>query len=163
MDPTVLPAAFAARLKDAMLACGHQSQRSTSGVCIHKLAEISGHSVQICRKYLRGETIPDPSKVLEIALKLGVAPGWLLFGELAGTFQIPPNSLVIDKTVLHHVFRRAVALCAVAPPSMNIPLFLSDLVNDLANLEVEDSQSERIVDIAFSSAKYFNVPLPAEA
>src|SRR3546814_19330151 len=72
---------FAYRLRDAMIAAGFNSQRSTSGVCIHKLAEITGYSVQICRKYLRGEAIPEPVKLVEIAAKLQVSAGWLLFGD----------------------------------------------------------------------------------
>ena len=60
MEKVNLTKQFAYRLRDAMIAAGFNSQRSTSGVCIHKLAEITGYSVQICRKYLRGEAIPEP-------------------------------------------------------------------------------------------------------
>src|SRR5580692_1281071 len=81
MEKVDLTKQFSYRLRDAMIAAGFNSQRSTSGVCIHKLAEITGYSVQICRKYLRGEAIPEPLKLAEIAAKLHVSPGWLLFGD----------------------------------------------------------------------------------
>lgn len=81
MEKVNLAKQFANRLRDAMIAAGFNSQRSTSGVCIHTLSEITGYSVQICRKYLRGEAIPDPVKLREIAVKIHVSPGWLLFGD----------------------------------------------------------------------------------
>ncbi len=81
MEKVDLTQQFAYRLRDAMIAAGFNSQRSTSGVSIHKLAEITGYSVQICRKYLRGEAIPEPLKLVEIAERLNVSAGWLLFGD----------------------------------------------------------------------------------
>ena len=61
---------FATRLRDTLIASGFNSQRSSSGVDIDKLAEITGYSTQICRKYLRGQAMPDPTKIVDIALKL---------------------------------------------------------------------------------------------
>ena len=82
MEKVNLTKQFAYRLnRDAMINAGFNSQRSTSGVCIHKLAEITGYSLQICRKYLRGEAIPEPIKLVEIAAKTDVSPGSLLFGD----------------------------------------------------------------------------------
>lgn len=110
MEKVNLAKQFADRLRDAMIAAGFNSQRSTSGVCIHKLAEITGYSVQICRKYLRGEAIPDPVKLREIAVKIHVSPGWLLFGDSHNDQGITPKKYQLIKTCFtifspeHHVF-----------------------------------------------------------
>src|SRR5215207_3682155 len=102
MEKVNLTKQFAYRLRDAMLAAGFNSQRSTSGVCIHKLAEITGYSVQICRKYLRGEAIPEPVKLIEIAKKLQVSPGWLLFGDAYNDSCISQEMLTIRRNLLHY-------------------------------------------------------------
>lgn len=110
MEKVNLAKQFADRLRDAMIAAGFNSQRSTSGVCIHKLSEITGYSVQICRKYLRGEAIPDPVKLREIAVKIHVSPGWLLFGDSHNDQGITPKKYQLIKICFtifsqkHHVF-----------------------------------------------------------
>jgi len=72
---------FASRLREAMIAAGFGSQRTPSGVNIQKLAQITRYSVQISRKYLRSEVIPEPTKLMDMAQELCVSPGWLLFGN----------------------------------------------------------------------------------
>ena len=38
-------------------------------------------SVQAVRKWLDGDTIPSPDKIVTLGRWLGVSPAWLLFGE----------------------------------------------------------------------------------
>lgn len=158
MEKTNLTKPFSYRLRDAMIARGFHSQRSTSGVCIHKLAEITGYSVQICRKYLRGEAIPDPVKLIEIATKLHVSPGWLLFGDAHNAQDMSQNRITISKNLLHYIFTRAAGLYNGALKEQEIPGFLMELIHDVSLINANEEQSKKIIDLALSSVKHFTSP-----
>lgn len=146
---------FALRLRDAMLAAGFDSSRSVSGVSIHKLAEITGYSLQICRKYLRGEVIPEPAKLLEIAAKLNVSAGWLLFGEV-NDFPATNDRLIINKNLLHYILTQSSCLYNGNLLEQDIANFLVELMEDISLINSTDEQSKKIIDLALSSVKHFN-------
>lgn len=156
MEKVNLTQQFAYRLRDAMLAAGFNSQRSTSGVCIHKLAEITGYSVQICRKYLRGEAIPEPVKLVEIATKLKVSPGWLLFGDAHNDQQLAKKDILISKNLLHYVLSQSTYLYNSQLTEHEVADFLLELINDLSLISANEEQSKKIIDLALSSAKHFS-------
>lgn len=153
MQKITLTKQFALRLRDAMIAAGFHSQRSVSGVSLHKLAEMTGYSLQICRKYLRGEVIPEPTKLMEIAQKLNVSPGWLLFGD---THQISSTQLSVSKNLLHYILMKARCLYNTASLEQEVPNFLMELIEDVRLINATEEQSKQIIDLAFSSAKHFN-------
>ncbi|KGP63258.1 transcriptional regulator [Legionella norrlandica] len=156
MEKVNLTKQFAYRLRDAMIAAGYNSQRSISGVCIHKLAEITNYSVQICRKYLRGEAIPEPVKLVEIASKLNVSPGWLLFGEAHNDQGISQDRLTINKKLLHYIFTKAACLYNCDLMENEVSDFLMDLINDVSLINATEEQSKKIIDLAISSVKHFS-------
>src|SRR5690606_23912390 len=106
MEKVDLSKQFSLRLRDAMIQAGFNSSRSTSGIDIHKLVEITGYSEQICRKYLKGNAIPEPAKMVDIAEALGVSPGWLLFGEQHNDVLHDKNQFIISKNLIYFVFKR---------------------------------------------------------
>lgn len=146
---------FACRLRDAMIAQGYQSTRSTSGVDIHKLVEMTGNSPQICRKYLAGQVIPEPAKLSELAAKLNVSPGWLLFGDSHSNGDVLDNKITISKDLLHYIFAHANQLYTTQASDHEIPDFLMDLTQDVCQIDTTDEQSKKIIDLALSSAKHF--------
>lgn len=156
MEKVDLTKQFAYRLRDAMIAAGYNSQRSTSGVCIHKLSEITGYSLQICRKYLRGEAIPEPVKLVEIATKLQVSPGWLLFGDSHNDQQHSKDSVLISKNLLRYIFTQSSKLYNTDNLEDDVPGFLLDLINDLSQINANEEQSKKIIDLAISSIKHFS-------
>lgn len=156
MEKVNLTKQFSYRLRDAMIAAGFNSQRSTSGVCIHKLAEITGYSLQICRKYLRGEAIPEPVKLVEIASKLNVSPGWLLFGDAHNDQGLSQNKITISKNLLHYIFTKATCLYNAKPIGTEVPDFLLELINDVSQINANEEQSKKIIDLALSSVKHFS-------
>ncbi len=158
MEKVDLTKQFAYRLRDAMIAAGFNSQRSTSGVCIHKLAEITGYSLQICRKYLRGEAIPEPLKLAEIATKLHVSPGWLLFGDSHNDQGISQDKIAISKSLLHYIFTRAASLYNSPLQEQEVPDFLMELIHDVSLINANDEQSKKIIDLALASVKHFSHP-----
>lgn len=158
MEKVNLTKQFAYRLRDAMIAAGFNSQRSTSGVCIHKLAELTGYSLQICRKYLRGEAIPEPVKLAELAAQLNVSPGWLLFGDAHNDPSNPKNTITLSKNLLHYIFRKASCLYNSNLMEQEVPDFLIELINDVSQINASEEQSKRIIDLALSSVKHFSHP-----
>jgi hypothetical protein len=158
MEKVNLAKQFAHRLRDAMIAAGFNSQRSTSGVCVHKLSEITSYSVQICRKYLRGEAIPEPAKLAEIAVKLHVSPGWLLFGDSHQDQGINQDKVIISKNLLHYIFTKASYLYNGKLMEQEIPNFLMELINDVALINANEEQSKKIIDLALVSVKHFSHP-----
>lgn len=158
MEKIDLTKQFASRLHDAMIAAGFNSQRSTSGVCIHKLSEITGYSLQICRKYLRGEAIPEPLKLVEIAAKLHVSPGWLLFGDTDHAHNTEHDKISISKALLRYIFTKAPNLYTSPLMAQEVSDFLMELINDVSLINANEEQSKKIVDLAFTSVKYFSHP-----
>lgn len=163
MNNSQLIKEFSVRLREAMLAQGHQSQRSTSGVCIHTLAEITGYSLQICRKYLRGEAMPEPAKVMELALKLEVSPGWLLFGDANNDPSLTKHSITVKKNLLHYLFTQAACLYTNPKMQQEAPNFLMGLIKEVSKINVSEEHSIGIIDLAFSSLRHFGQADSAEA
>jgi transcriptional regulator with XRE-family HTH domain len=156
MEKVDLTKQFAYRLRDAMIIAGFNSQRSISGVCIHKLAEITGYSLQICRKYLRGKAIPEPVKLVEIAAKLNVSPGWLLFGDNHNDSFMPEDRIVVNKNLLYYIFTHATELYTNSLLGDELPDFLLELISDIDKINATEEQSKKIIDLALSSIKRFN-------
>lgn len=158
MEKINLTHQFGVRLREAMIAAGFNSPRSTSGVCIHKLAEITGYSLQICRKYLRGEAMPEPTKIVEIANTLQVSPCWLLFGDTYDQAPSAQNKISISKSLLHYIFTRAASLYNNSNMTQEVPDFLMELINDISFIKANEEQSKKIIDLALTSVKHFSHP-----
>jgi hypothetical protein len=156
MEKVDLTKQFAYRLRDSLIAAGFNSQRSTSGVNIHKLSEITGYSPQICRKYLRGQALPEPAKLVEIAAQLHVSPGWLLFGDANFDNNISSDKLTISKTLIRYIFERAYSLYNSGRTPDEITDFLMELAQDISQINATDAQSKKIIDLALSSANHFS-------
>lgn len=73
---------FAARLIEAMLENGQQSQRkSATGVTTLKLKDVAKVTNEMARRYTLGQAWPDNEKMPKIARWLGVREAWLRYGE----------------------------------------------------------------------------------
>lgn len=155
MEKDNLTRQFAHRLREAMIQAGFHSPRSTSGVSIHKLAEITGYSLQICRKYLRGEAIPEPVKLAEIANYLNISPGWLLFGDHQDDAKASEHQINISKPLLHYILINAAPLYNRSSLEADLPDFLMTVISDISQINANEEQSKKIIDLALSSAKHF--------
>ncbi len=155
MEKTNIPKQFAHRLREAMIDAGFDSARSSSGVSIHKLGEITGYSLQICRKYLRGEAIPEPAKLVEIASALSVTAGWLLFGENYNDELVNKDKVIISKNLLYYIFTKAGFLYGISRLEEEAPDFLMELIQDLSQISANDEQSKKIIDLTLASVKHF--------
>ena len=151
MEKIDLMKQFSQRLQEAMITNGYQSSRSISGVDVHQLAEITGYSQQICRKYLHGQAIPDPIKLAAIASHLKISPGWLLFGDSHSNQVSQEHKITISKNLLHYIFTHANALYQAEYSRQDLPNFLIDLAYEISHIDVNDDQSKKIIDLALSS------------
>ena len=158
MEKIDLTKQFAYRLRNSLIAAGYNSERSASGVNIHKLVELTGYSAQICRKYLRGQAIPEAAKLAEISAQLQVSPGWLLFGDSYEDHTIPSRTVTISKELLCYIFQHTKELYSNEPNSDDVAQFLLDLVNDISQINATEEQSKKIIDLALSSARHFQQP-----
>lgn len=148
-----ISAGFALRLHQAMLRAGLSSSRSKSGVCIQSLTKLTGHSRQMCRKYLGGEALPEPQLLIKLAQALNVSAGWLLFGEMSCA-QPQKDHIQISKPILHYI------LTHQENPSLykldnTQQHFLIQLIQEVSQLEGDEEQLKKIIDLAFSSANQF--------
>jgi len=158
MEKVNLTNQFAYRLRDAMIAAGFNSPRSSSGVSMNKLAEITGYSLQICRKYLRGAALPEPAKLMEIAQKLNVSAGWLLFGEAHNLPNESSGKITLSKNLLRYILSKAACLYNDKSKVAEVSDFLVELFNDLSQINADEEQSKKIVDLALSSIRHFSYP-----
>ncbi len=145
---------FALRLRDALLAKGYRSSRSPSGVHIQKFAELTGYSLQICRKYLRGQSIPESQKLVEIAAQLDVSPGWLLFGDCHGHRHAETNKITINKDLLHYIYVHVFGLYQpqIEQAEFSSQFFMT-LTQDVSHISDNVEQSKKIIDLAIYCAR----------
>jgi len=162
MEKNDLAKQFASRLKEAMIKAGHYSERSISGVSLHKLCDITGYSKQICRKYLRGEAIPEPAKLMGIARELSVTAGWLLFGEPQYEEGNTEEIIKINKKSLYFILTKMVHLYRFTEFKNEVPNYIMELIEDICQLNANEAQTEKIIDMALSSVKYFHPDVKAE-
>lgn len=157
MDKTELAKQFSLRLREAMLAAKLYSSRSTSGVSIHKLVEITGYSLQICRRYLSGNAIPEAPKLMDMAEKLQVSPGWLLFGDAMQDRSVLSNNVLISKNLLQYIFSYAAGLYRDSAYSEDVSEFLLKLIEDISQIKTSNEEhAKQIIDLALSSIQHFN-------
>lgn len=138
---------FAERLKQSMLTAGLRSTRSPSGVCVQSLADMTGYSLQICRRYLKGEVIPEPNKLLIIAKRLNVTPGWLLFGDEPAALS---SQLLISKDTLKAIIVKALALKAPRSPEALAEIILQ-FSADLSVLKASPTEIKNIIELSFKA------------
>ena len=142
---------FSKRLIDAMKACGHAASRSPNGICIRTLSEFAGASEQICRRYIRGDALPDYEKVVNIATALNTSPGWLLFGEhnQARATHLPK---AISDDLLHYILSKSHQLYQdETVETEDYADFVLELIRDVREIDTSKENLEKIIDLAVSS------------
>lgn len=144
---------FANRLINTLKDRGHTASRSPNGICIKTLAEFTGASEQICRRYIRGDALPDYEKVRQLANHLQVNPGWLLFGDEA---QTAPKKNEIDEKLLHYILKQSHHLYPVSQASNDhYADFVLGLIKEVRTIDTSENNLLKIVDLAIGSISSF--------
>ena len=142
--------AFSNRLIEAMKAKGHAASRSPSGICMQTLAQFAGASEQICRRYIRGDALPDYDKIISIAHHLQVSPGWLLFGEVLPS----PNqqNKQNEEALLHYILKKSHQLYREESGNTDdYADFVLELFRDVREIQTSKDNLQKIIDLAMRS------------
>lgn len=140
---------FSSRLIQTLKDKGHTASRSPNGICIKTLADFTGASEQICRRYIRGDALPDYEKVKQLALHLQVNPGWLLFGEEGHS---APQKNVTDETLLHYILKQSHHLYPVSHGSNDdYADFVLGLIKEVRSIDTSKNNLLKIIDLAIGS------------
>lgn len=145
---------FAHRLIGAMKQAGHTDTRSPSGISVKTMAETMQVSEQICRRYLRGDALPDYEKIVTISQFLSISPGWLLFGNQPITDE---KTIHMDASLLHYILERSHAFYMMQDPEQahDFPNFVLALINDISAIDAHHDTLKQIIDLAVSSISSF--------
>lgn len=142
---------FANRLIETMKLNGHSASRSPKGICMKTLAEFAGASEQICRRYVRGDALPDHDKICNIAARLNVKPGWLLFGEEAAHSSELKASQIEDD-LLHSILSKSHALYREETENTDdYANFVMKLIQEVREIDTSKENLEKIINLALSS------------
>lgn len=142
---------FSKRLIEAMKCKEHVASRSPSGICIQTLSLFAGASEQICRRYIRGDALPDYEKIKNIAYKLNVSPGWLLFGE-EGNPHSSQETKQIDEDLLHFILRKSHHLYQQEKGNTDdYADFVVGLIRDVREIDTSKENLQKIINLAISS------------
>ena len=145
---------FTHRLVSSMKQAGFTDTRSPSGISVKTLADTLHVSEQICRRYLRGDALPDYDKIVTLARFLSVSPGWLLFGNQHVTDD---HTVHINATLLHYMLERSHAFYMMQAPEQahDFPDFVMALLNDISAIDAHHETLKQIIDLAVSSISSF--------
>ena len=142
---------FSNRLVGAMKSAGHIASRSPSGICITTLSQFAGASDQICRRYIRGDALPDYEKIIKIAACLNVSPGWLLFGD-EGKTDATNDANLVDADFLHYILSKSHHLYREETGDTDdYADFVLQLIRDVKEISTTEENLQKIIVLAINS------------
>ncbi|HAT9314949.1 TPA: transcriptional regulator [Legionella pneumophila subsp. pneumophila] len=140
---------FAKRLIQTLKDKGHTASRSPNGICTKTLSEFTDASEQICRRYIRGDALPDYEKVKKLANHLQVNPGWLLFGD---EDLVTPKKNEMDERLLHYILKNSHHLYPVSLGNNDdYADFVIGLVKEVKAIDTTENNLLKIIDLAIGS------------
>ena len=144
---------FGARLRLAMINNGFNSNRSPYGVDVARLSDITQHSPQICRKYLKNTALPSKETVLRLSEALNVSPGWLLFGEGSSQHK---NLGSLSPALLRCVIEEGLAVQNHFKSNHDFADFLVHIVETIQKFDLPDLEIRQIICCMTSAIGYID-------
>lgn len=145
---------FSNRLISSMKASGYIASRSPNGICMKKLSEFAGASEQICRRYIRGDALPDYKKIIKIAHHLNISPGWLLFGE--EEICITERKTDFEENILHYILKHSHRLYPVSQGgNSDYADFVLELFKEVLSIDTSENNLLKIIDLAIGSISLY--------
>ena len=119
---------------------------------IRTLAEFAGASEQICRRYIRGDALPDYDKVVSIATHLKISPSWLLFGENDGS-----KLTQIDNELMGYIINRcSVLYFGLDEKTEEFTQFVIQLIREVQKINGNRETLEHVINLALDSVTSFH-------
>lgn len=148
---------FSNRLIDTMKAKGLVASRSPSGICMKTLSNFAESSEQICRRYIRGDALPDYEKIMKIAKHLEISPGWLLFGE-SDHQKKNTHAIPVDEELLHYILSKTHHLYREELNTTDdYADFVLELIRDVREINTSKENLQKIVILAINSISNYKV------
>ena len=149
---------FSKRLLNLMQNKGYGSVRSKAGVEVTKLADITGCSYQMARRYVLGEALPELHILPKIATWLDVSPSWLLFGEkdIIAPDRKSLTLIEIETEVLTYILTKCIHLFSPSTKDENVVSYIVDMVYDASHLNTDKETIFKIIDMMTNSATKLN-------
>lgn len=142
---------FANRLIETLKDKGYTLTRSPNGICMKTLAEFTGASEQICRRYIRGDALPDYEKVKKLANSLQVSPGWLLFGQ-----EDASRNTQFEENILHYILKHSHCLYPVSQNgNSDYANFVLGLFREVLSIDTAENTLLKIIDLAIGSISLY--------
>jgi transcriptional regulator with XRE-family HTH domain len=160
MDRSRFRQLFAKRLVDSMITQGHTSSGKL-GIDIKELANVTGASYQMARKYALGLVLPDLIVFEKLSSWLEVSPSWLLFGNEPIDNVHTRNSsskISIDIDLLKYILNKSVFLFSLSDNPETITNFLIDTIYDAVNINADLTTIHKIVDSMIASTTLLRSP-----
>lgn len=142
---------FGTRLKFAMIRTGFASNRSPYGVNVTRLAEITRHSPQICRKYLNNTALPSIATIIDLSEALDVNPGWLLFGE---ELRRNKDLVSLSPALLRFVIEEGLVVQPHFKSNHDFTDFMMHVVESVVKFDFPEAQMRKIVRCMITSTNY---------
>ena|SRR3990167_8117324 len=142
-----------------MKQAGLDSSVSKAGVKTKKLAEISGCSEQMARRYVLGEALPNIDIIYKIAIWLKLSPGWLIFGEHSVPYAAEHdtnNCVSINVEVLQYLLTQSYKLVVITKDFNKITAFIMDTINNITRIKTDQTTIMQIIDTYIQSAIKFS-------
>ena len=133
---------FGTRLKLVMIQKGFSSNRSPYGVDVTRLSEITQHSPQICRKYLKNTALPNKETIMRLSEALDVSPGWLLFGEDTSRHK---DLVSLSPALLRSVIEEGLAVQAHFKSNHDFADFLMHIVEKIQRFDLPEVDIRQII------------------
>ena len=133
---------FGARLKLAMINKGFNSGRSPYGVDVTRLSDITKHSPQICRKYLKNTALPSKDTIMRLSEALDVSPGWLLFGKETSRHK---DLVSLSPALLRSVIEEGLAVQAHFKSNHDFSDFLMHIVEKIQRFDLPEVDIRQII------------------
>ncbi|KTC65683.1 putative transcriptional regulator (plasmid) [Legionella adelaidensis] len=149
---------FSHRLKKLMINKGLSSTKSLAGVKISAIAKVCGCSIQMARRYVLGEALPEIDTIYKIAKWLNVPPGWLLFGEEPESpVNLDYSQLIqIDPEILEYILLKSAPLYSLSGNEKELVNFIMDIISDVTHIKADNESILKIINISINSAIRFN-------
>ena len=144
---------FGARLKLAMIQKGFSSNRSPYGVDVTRLSEITQHSPQICRKYLKNTALPNKETIMRLSEALDVSPGWLLFGQVSSRHK---DLVSLSPALLRSVIEEGLAVQAHFKSNHDFADFLVHIVEKIQRFDLPEVDIRQIIRCMTSAIGYID-------
>lgn len=133
---------FGTRLKLVMIQKGFSSNRSPYGVDVSRLSDITKHSPQICRKYLKNTALPSFETIMRLSEALNVSPGWLLFGDGSPQYK---NLISLSPALLRSVIEEGLAVQAHFKSNHDFADFLMHIVEKIQRFDLPEVDIRQII------------------